>query len=278
MMTLPQLVKRFEGCLKQTRHSVSFLRLFLWHFDFLDSGAVKTDREVEWEREGLTCSQSGLNWQSTFSILLLANKTIVIKPLATPPPPKNPPKNQKKPKALVIDQFKQTSITFFFSSFPTSVRHAFTWKLTGHKSTITCATENKITAPKCMLCLCILLTIGGFPVILSNCLFKPPCVIEVGVPVLSYVVQEDFGWVVHHLQELSSLLFTAAPSLGIGFRFSNKLETYISENKFTVCREVVSWTVLGSFSYTQKSSWNPHKDSCPEYRIHCYCSVESTSA
>lgn len=47
MMTLLQLVKRFEGCLKQTRHSVSFLRLFLWHFDFLDSGAVKTDREVE---------------------------------------------------------------------------------------------------------------------------------------------------------------------------------------------------------------------------------------
>lgn len=48
MMTLPQLVKRFEGCLKQTRHSVSFLRLFLWHFVYLlDSGAVKTDREVE---------------------------------------------------------------------------------------------------------------------------------------------------------------------------------------------------------------------------------------
>lgn len=49
MMTLLQLVKRFEGCLKQTRHSVSFLRLFLWHFDFLDA-----DRQGSWVRERRT--------------------------------------------------------------------------------------------------------------------------------------------------------------------------------------------------------------------------------
>lgn len=100
--------------------SLFFKDYFYGILPFLDIGAVKTDRKVEWEREGHT----ELKWRSTFSSLLLANKTITIKPLATRgvANKKTPKNNNPKNKTLVRDQIKQPISTFFFSFFlPKSV-------------------------------------------------------------------------------------------------------------------------------------------------------------
>lgn len=68
---------------------------------------------------------------------------------------------------------------------------------------------------KLIMCLSILLTSAWFPL---DPLPQPPSEVA-GVSLFGDVLQEKFDRAVHHLQELPSSLFTAAPGLGPGFRF-----------------------------------------------------------